>query len=337
MSNSSDSTKNQTSKHPVLEVADLKKHYVLRSGIGWSARKKVYAVDGVSFSIRAGETLGLVGESGCGKSTVGMSLLMLIEPTGGTVKYNGVDITRTSKQALRQYRRHMQMVFQDPYNSVNPRMTIGDIIAEPLTNFKAASKRKRQARVQRIIRRVGLKEEHIGKFPHQMSGGQLQRVGIARALALKPGLVVCDEVVSALDVSVQAQVLNLLMDLQDEYGFSYLFITHDLSVVEHISHRIAVMYLGKIVELADRRALFENPLHPYTRALLDAAPVTDPRHRKKRLLLSGDVPNPVNPPKGCRFHTRCPFAIERCRLEEPVLEKADTGHFKACHIDDLQY
>jgi len=322
---------------PVLEVTDLKKHYVLRSGIGWSAEKKVYAVDGVSFSIHAGETLGLVGESGCGKSTVGMSLLRLIEPTGGTVKYNDVDITRTPNPALRQYRRHIQMVFQDPYNSVNPRMTIGDIIAEPLNNFKAASKRKRQARVQRIIRRVGLKEEHAGKFPHQMSGGQLQRVGIARALVLKPGLVICDEVVSALDVSVQAQVLNLLMDLQDEYGFSYLFITHDLSVVEHISHRIAVMYLGKIVELAERRTLFENPLHPYTRALLDAAPVTDPRHRKKRLLLSGDVPNPANPPGGCRFHTRCPFVMDRCRIEEPVLEKAATDHFRACHLMDSQH
>jgi oligopeptide/dipeptide ABC transporter ATP-binding protein len=337
MSNSSDSSEKQASKYPVLEVTDLKKHFVLHSGIRWSARKKVYAVDGVSFSIRAGETLGLVGESGCGKSTVGMSLLRLIEPTDGTVKYNGADITRTSRPALRQYRRHMQMVFQDPYNSVNPRMTIGDIIAEPLNNFKAASKRKRQARVKRILRRVGLKEEHVGKFPHQMSGGQLQRVGIARALALKPGLVVCDEVVSALDVSVQAQVLNLLMDLQDEYGFSYLFITHDLSVVEHISHRIAVMYLGKIVELADRRSLFENPLHPYTRALLDAAPVTDPRHRKKRLLLSGDVPNPVSPPKGCRFHTRCPFAVDRCQIEEPVLEKAAMNHFKACHLNDLQH
>jgi len=332
MSNIPDFREYNGNEHPILDVTDLKKHYVLRKGTGWSAKPKVYAVDGVTFKIQAGETFGLVGESGCGKSTVGMSLLRLIEPTGGSVKYKNVDITHIAPSELRQYRRYMQMVFQDPYHSVNPRMTIGNIIAEPLDNFKLTQGLKRSEMVTRIMQRVGLKEAHVNKFPHQLSGGQLQRVGIARALVLSPGLIVCDEVVSALDVSVQAQVLNLLMDLQDDYGLSYLFITHDLAVVEHISHRIAVMYLGKIVELGSRRRLFTNPLHPYTQALLEAAPVPDPTHRTERLLLAGDVPNPVNPPKGCRFHTRCPFVMDRCRIDEPVLERVAVNHFKACHL-----
>ena len=316
----------------LLEVIDLKKHYSLRKGIILPRKKKVFAVNGVTFTIRAGETLGLVGESGCGKSTVGMSLLRLIEPTSGMVKYKSVDIVQVATSEMRQYRRQMQMIFQDPYRSVNPRMTIGDIVGEPLENFKLVKRKKKNEIVKDILQRVGLRNEQLTKYPHQLSGGQLQRVGIARALILNPDLIVCDEVVSALDVSVQAQVLNLLMDLQEEFHFSYLFITHDLAVVEYISHRIAVMYMGKIVELTKQRRLFTSPLHPYTQALLEAAPLSHPKDKKERMLLTGEVPSPVNPPTGCCFHTRCPFAMDVCKNVIPVLSEVSHEHLVACHL-----
>lgn len=316
----------------VLEIQDLKKHYLLRAGMLSKKKRYVYAADGITFSINACETLGLVGESGCGKSTVGKTILRLIDPTDGIIKFRSVDITNLSRLELRKYRKEMQFVFQDPYFSVNPRMSIGSIVGEPLENYKLARGQKKDDIVEATLNRVGLRPEHMEKFPHQMSGGQLQRVGIARALILNPKFIICDEVVSALDVSVQAQVLNLLMDLQEEYRLSYLFITHDLAVVQHISHRIAVMYLGKIVELTDREKLFVTPQHPYTQALLSAAPIPDPTARKERTLLVGDVPSPVNPPKGCRFNTRCQYSEQRCRVQEPKLRETAPGHLVACHL-----
>ena len=317
---------------PVLEVRDLKKHFPVHGGLLRRRVGSVFAVDGVSFEISAGETLGLVGESGSGKSTAGKSILRLIDPTAGRIVLNGEDVTRASAHRLRALRRQMQMVFQDPYASLNPRLSAETIVAEPLRNYGGVAKREVRDRVVALFERVGLTSESMVKYPHEFSGGQRQRLGVARALALEPALIVADEPVSALDVSVQAQVLNLLMDLQQDANLAFLFISHDLAVVEHISHRVAVMYLGKIVELTDRRKLFEGPLHPYTQALLSAAPVPDPRSRRRRIILKGDIPSPINPPGGCPFHTRCPVAEARCRAEVPVMRTVAAGHDVACHL-----
>jgi peptide/nickel transport system ATP-binding protein/oligopeptide transport system ATP-binding protein len=319
-------------KTPLLQVVDLKKHYVLRKGLFGRGAAKVYAVDGITFHIDAGETLGLVGESGCGKSTAGKTILKLVEPTAGTIRLDGVRIDALDRKAMRPHRCHMQVVFQDPYSSLSPRLPAGDIVAEPLTNYGIATGADARDRVAWLFEKVGLRPDQMARFPHEFSGGQRQRLGIARALAVQPKLIVADEPVSALDVSVQAQVINLLMDLQAEFGLSYLFVAHDLAVVEHISHRVAVMYLGKIVEIANRKTIFARPLHPYTEALLSAAPAPNPRIRKKRIILQGDVPSPVNPPAGCRFHTRCPLAEARCRIEEPPIKEIVPGHQVACHL-----
>jgi peptide/nickel transport system ATP-binding protein len=286
----------------------------------------------VSFSIGAGETLGLVGESGCGKTTVGRSVLRLIEPTGGTIRLGGRDITRLGRAELRPFRREMQIIFQDPFSSLNPRMRAGDIVGEPLKVHGAVPGAERRNRVAALFARVGLSEAQMDNYPHQFSGGQRQRIGVARALALNPKLIVGDEPVSALDVSIQAQVINLLTDLQRELGLAYLFISHNLAVVEHISHRIAVMYLGRIVEHTDRETLFRKPLHPYTEALLAAVPVPDPAARRAKRVLQGDVPSPLHPPAGCHFHTRCPYAEARCRSETPRLREIEPGHHVACHL-----
>ena len=319
----------------LLEVRDLVKHYPVRKGVFGGAIGQVRAVDGLSLSIGDGETLGLVGESGCGKSTAGKTILRLIEPTSGSIQVNGESIETLSRGAMRPWRRELQVVFQDPYSSLNPRMSAGDIVAEPLVNYGLSSGAALKEKVAGLFAKVGLRAEQMQRYPHEFSGGQRQRIGIARALALNPSLIVCDEPVSALDVSVQAQVINLLMDLQGEFGLSYLFIAHDLAVVEHISHRIAVMYLGKIVELTDKRSLFASPQHPYTEALLSAVPVPDPKARRKRIILSGDVPSPISPPPGCRFHTRCPYAEARCKVEEPAMREVRPGHFVACHLRNV--
>ena len=316
---------------PVLVVNALKKHFPVRRGF-LSAPDLVLAVDGVSFSIREGETLGLVGESGCGKSTVGRAILRLIEPTDGSIRVAGQDITRLSNREMRPFRRELQIIFQDPFSSLNPRMTVGDIVGEPLRTHHLASGKACEARVAQLFDRVGLSRAQMGNYPHQFSGGQRQRIGIARALALNPKLIVCDEPVSALDVSIQAQVINLLMDLQRDLGLSYLFISHNLAVVEHISHRIAVMYLGRIVETADKATIFTRPGHPYTEALLSAIPVPDPAIRDTRPALQGDVPSPVHPPSGCHFHTRCPIAVARCKIETPLLREIAPGQQVACHL-----
>jgi len=317
---------------PLLEVADLKKHFQLRGGFLSRANATVYAVDGITFSIDRGETLGLVGESGCGKSTAGKTVLRLYEPTAGTIRVNGRRIDHLSRTEMRPVRRELQVVFQDPYASLNPRMSAAQIVAEPLVNYGVASGAELTEKVASLFDKVGLRREQMQRYPHEFSGGQRQRIGIARALALNPHLIVCDEPVSALDVSVQAQVVNLLMDLQAEFGLSYLFIAHDLAVVEHISHRIAVMYLGKIVELTDTKSLFTAPQHPYTEALLSAVPVPDPAAKRRRIILAGDVPSPIKPPSGCRFHTRCPYAEARCKVEEPAMREVRPGHFAACHL-----
>ena len=319
---------------PLLSVRDLVKYFPVKKGLLQHTVGQVHAVDGISFDIAEGETLGLVGESGCGKSTAGKAILKLIEPTAGEIRVNGERIDGLSRRAMRPYRREMQVVFQDPYSSLNPRLRIRDIIAEPLSNYATARGRALDERVASLAGKVGLRAEALDRYPHEFSGGQRQRIGIARALALNPGLIVCDEPVSALDVSVQAQVVNLLGDLQQEFGLSYLFIAHDIAVVEHICHRIAVMYLGKIVELAPRASLFARPQHPYTEALLSAVPVPDPDAARQRIILKGDVPSPIDPPSGCRFHTRCPYAFERCTKEEPQMREILPGHHAACHLRD---
>ena len=320
---------------PLLEVDNLKKHFPIHKGVFSRVSGHVYAVDGVSFHIKRGETLGLVGESGCGKSTVGRTLLKLLEPTAGKIKVRGEDITELDRDRMLPYRRQMQMIYQDPYASLNPRMTAGEIVGEPLVIHEVATPRERRERVAGLFERVGLRPELTRSYPHEFSGGQRQRIGIARALALSPELIVGDEPVSALDVSIQAQIINLLMDLQDEYQLSYLFVAHDLAVVEHISDRVAVMYLGRIVEMTDKTTLFDTPLHPYTEALLSAVPIPKASARRRsRVILTGDVPSPINPPPGCHFHTRCPYAMARCRHEPPALREVKLGHWASCHLHD---
>lgn len=309
----------------LVEVRGLVKHFPVEN-----SDDVVQAVDDVSFDIFSGETLGLVGESGCGKSTVGRCLLRLHEPTGGEVFFEGRNIIGLNNKEMQLLRREMQIIFQDPYASLNPRLSIRSIVGEPLKIHGIGDKRERTERVADLLARVGLDPKYADRYPHEFSGGQRQRIGIARALALNPKLIVCDEPVSALDVSVQAQVVNLLQDLQDEFGLTYLFISHGLAVVEHISDRVAVMYLGKIVEICDALTLYEMPLHPYTKALLSAIPVPDPTIKRERIILSGDVPTPINPPSGCRFRTRCPLAIEQCAVVEPELREIEPGHFAAC-------
>lgn len=317
----------------LLEVNDLVKHFPIRQGIVFTKQVgAVQAVDGVSFKVHKGETLGLVGESGCGKTTTGRLILRLLEATSGEILFDGKNIPTLPKDEMRELRKEMQIIFQDPYGSLNPRMTVGDIIGEPLHIHKIARGAEKEKRVRELLEVVGLNAFHARRFPHEFSGGQRQRIGIARALAVNPRLIIADEPVSALDVSIQAQVINLLEDLQAEYGLTYLFIAHDLSVVKHISDRVAVMYLGKIVELTSKDALYENPKHPYTQALLSAIPEADPTIKKERILLTGDVPSPINPPKGCRFHTRCPKVMDICKVEEPEFVDSGDGHFVACHL-----
>lgn len=316
----------------LLEVNNLCKHYPIRKGLFSRVSGYVYAVDGISFTINEGETLGLVGESGCGKSTVGRTILKLIEPTRGEIIWRGERIDELSRSQMRPYRKQIQAVFQDPYSSLNPRMRSADIVSEPLRNYESLSKIEGRERVAALFERVGLRPDQMLRFPHEFSGGQRQRLGIARALSVQPKLIMLDEPVSALDVSVQAQVINLLEELQHEFKVSYLFVAHDLAVVKHISHRVAVMYLGRIVELAPTKELFARPSHPYTEALLSAVPVPDPKYQRKQIVLGGDVPSPINRPAGCHFHTRCPYVQERCKVEEPRLEEITPGHSVACHF-----
>jgi peptide/nickel transport system ATP-binding protein/oligopeptide transport system ATP-binding protein len=318
------------SEAPSLEVDGLVKHFPIHRGLLGRRVGAVKAVDGVSFAVRRGETLGLVGESGCGKSTVGKTVLKLIEPTVGRIRLGGTDVTALPESAMWSHRRQIQTVFQDPYSSLNPRLTAGAIVGEPLENYGLARGAERDARVAALFGRVGLRPDAMRRYTHEFSGGQRQRLGIAKALSVNPELIVADEPVSALDVSVQAQVLNLLIDLQDEYRLAYLFISHDLAVMRHISHRIAVMYLGRIVELTDKRTLFTTPLHPYTEALLAAAPAPNPARKRRRILLQGDVPSPANPPPGCHFHTRCPYALPACKVTDPPLVEVRPGHQVAC-------
>ena len=317
----------------LVEAKDLFKYFPIHAGLTSRHVADVRAVDGVTFTIKQGETLGLVGESGSGKTTIGRLLLRLLPATRGEINFEGQNVLAMNRGELRRLRRSMQIIFQDPFASLNPRMTVGDIVAEPLEIHGITKGKETGRRVQELLKLVGLQPYHANRYPHEFSGGQRQRVGVARALAVNPKFIVCDEPVSALDVSIQAQVINLLEDLQEKFGLTYLFIAHDLSVVRHISSRVAVMYVGKIVELADREALYQNPLHPYTQALLSAIPIPDPvlEKRRKRIVLTGDIPSPVNPPSGCRFHTRCPVAFDRCVAEEPPLREYEPGHFAACH------
>ncbi len=318
----------------LLEVNNLKMHFPIHGGILWRRIGKVYAADGVSLTVRAGETLGLVGESGCGKTTVGRSIARLYKPTEGKIIFSGKDMSHISRKELRELRRDLQIIFQDPFESLDSRQTVGDILEEPFIIHRIGTPEKRKSEVKKLLARVGLNENAINRFPHEFSGGQRQRIGIARAIALKPKMIICDEPVSALDVSIQSQILNLLLELQEEMKLSYLFIAHDLSVVKHISDRIAVMYLGKIVEYTDADTLYESPLHPYTHALISAIPVPDPTVKKKRIILKGDVPSPIHPPSGCVFHTRCPYVTDRCKTEVPELSAAPgtsgEAHLQAC-------
>ena len=337
MSEANGKTSTNGKPHDVLlQVSDLQMHFPITKGIIFQRQVgAIKAVDGIDFSLYRGETLGLVGESGCGKSTTGRAILQLYRPTNGEVRFEGQDLTKTKGEELRKMRRRMQMIFQDPYASLNPRMTVGSIVGEPLeVHGIGKSKKERQDRVQELLKIVGLNPYFINRYPHEFSGGQRQRIGIARALAVNPSFIVCDEPISALDVSIQAQIINLLEDLQEEFNLTYLFIAHDLSVVRHISDRIAVMYLGKIVELAERDELYAKPMHPYTQALLSAVPIPDPaiESQRKRIILEGDVPSPANPPKGCHFSTRCPKVMDVCRQEEPPFKDYGDGHYTACII-----
>ena len=320
----------------LLDVRELVMHFPLTKGIILQRKVgAVQAVDDISITVRKGETIGLVGESGCGKSTAGRAILQLYKPTSGQVLYEGRDLTKLGSNEMRRMRRHLQMIFQDPYASLNPRMTVGNIVGEPLQIHKIATNNKeRSERVQELLKVVGLNPYFANRYPHEFSGGQRQRIGIARALAARPSFVVADEPVSALDVSIQAQVVNLLEELQDEFNLTYLFISHDLSVVRHIADRVAVMYLGKIVEIADRNSLYENPSHPYTKALLSAVPIPDPKieRKRERIILTGDVPSPINPPSGCHFHTRCPYVMEVCKRVDPILADQGRAHYVACHL-----
>src|SRR6266508_1375266 len=318
----------------LVEVRNLVKYFPVRAGLMQRIVNWVKAVDDVSFVVRKGETLGLVGESGCGKTTVGRSMLRLIEPTSGAVQFEGKDVLALRGRELKNVRRHMQIIFQDPYASLDPRVPIGESVMEGLHIHNIGSRKERFDIMIETLKKVGLENYHARRYPHEFSGGQRQRIGIARALALRPNFIICDEPVSALDVSIQSQVLNILKDLQKEFGLTYLFIAHNLSVVEHISYRVAVMYLSKIVELADRVELYKTPLHPYTQALMSAIPIPDPKLRRKRTILKGDVPSPINPPKACRFHTRCPIAERICSEVEPELRELKPGHFSACHFSE---
>jgi len=317
---------------PLLRVQHLKKYFPIHKGVLGRVAAHVKAVDDISFEIHRGETFGLVGESGCGKTTAGRAILRLIEPDDGTIRFDGADVLSLGKQELRRKRRDMQIIFQDPFASLNPRMTIRTIVGEPFAIHRIASGSERDDRVAHLLQTVGLDSGVMNRYPHEFSGGQRQRIGIARALALKPKLIVADEPVSALDVSIQAQIINLLADLQQQFGLTYLFISHAIPVIEHISTRIGVMYLGKLVEVGTSKQICTAPRHPYTQALLSAVPIPDPAARKQRVVLRGDVPTPINPPSGCRFHTRCPIAVERCRVEEPPLRQIEDGRDVACHL-----
>jgi oligopeptide/dipeptide ABC transporter ATP-binding protein len=321
-----------TEAEPLLSVRNLKKYFPIRRGVLSRVAAHVKAVDDISFDINKGETFGLVGESGCGKTTAGRAILRLLEPDGGTIRFDGIDLLGLGKQELRRKRRDMQIIFQDPYASLNPRMTIRTIVDEPFAIHGLASGTEREHRVADLLKTVGLDPAVMSRYPHEFSGGQRQRIGIARALALKPKLIVADEPVSALDVSIQAQIINLLADLQQQLGLTYLFISHAIPVIEHISTRIGVMYLGKLVEVGTSAQICLAPKHPYTQALLSAVPIPDPAARKQRIVLRGDVPTPINPPPGCRFHTRCPIAVDRCKVEEPPLRQIEEGRDAACHL-----
>jgi peptide/nickel transport system ATP-binding protein len=322
--------KNATEKQILLEVRNLRKYFPIRGGILSRVVANVKAVEDVSFTVKRGEVVGLVGESGSGKTTAGRTLLRLIEPTAGEVDFEGVDITKLSKGQMREYRKRMQIIFQDPFASLNPRMTVGDIVGEAMTIHKLAKGRQKEEKVADLLERVGLSPSHMRRYPHEFSGGQRQRIGIARALAVDPKFIVADEPVSALDVSIQAQVVNLLQDLKEEFDLTMLFIAHDLAVVEYISDKVIVMYLGRIMEIAPAKELYRNPVHPYTEALLSAVPIPDPTIKRERVILQGDIPSPINPPSGCVFRTRCPIAVKECAEVVPPLEEVSPGHFKAC-------
>jgi oligopeptide/dipeptide ABC transporter ATP-binding protein len=317
---------------PLLEVKGLEKHFPIKSGFLKKTTGYVKAVDGIDLQVYPGETLGIVGESGCGKSTTGRTILRLLEPTAGEVWFDGKDLAKLSKEEMRRMRKDLQMIFQDPYASLNPRMTVKQILLESLEVHGIGTARERLRTVEEIIEVVGLRKEHLNRHPHDFSGGQRQRIGIARALVLKPKLIIADEPVSALDVSIQSQILNLLKDLKKEFNLTLIFISHDLSVVKHLCDRVAVMYLGRVVEIADKHTLFENPTHPYTRALLSAVPVAKPRRKRERIILQGDLPSPANPPAGCTFHPRCPYAVELCRTQVPKLQDIVAGQLVSCHL-----